>query len=45
MEDVFMNSKNMQFKHDNDPKLTVDPITLVEGLKLMHMHESYDEAN
>ena len=28
----------------NDPKLTFDPKTLVEGLKLMHMYESYGHA-
>ena len=28
----------------NDPRLTFDPITWVEGLKLMHMYESYGHA-
>ena len=28
----------------NDPRLTFDPITEVEGLKLMNMYESYDHA-
>ena len=28
----------------NDPRLTFDPITKVEGLKLMHMYESYGHA-
>ena len=28
----------------NDPSFTFDPITLIEGLKLMHMYESYGHA-
>ena len=28
----------------NDPRLTFDPITEVEGLKLMNIYESYDHA-
>ena len=28
----------------SDPRLTVDPITLVDGLKVMYMHESYGQA-
>ena len=28
----------------NDPRLTFDPITYVEGLKLMHIYESYGHA-
>ena len=28
----------------NDPRLTFDPITKEEGLKLMNMYESYDHA-
>ena len=28
----------------NDSSLTFDPITEVEGLKLMNMYESYDHA-
>ena len=29
----------------NDPRLTFDPITKVEGLKLINMYESYDHAD
>ena len=28
----------------NDPRLTFDPITWVEGLKLINMYESYSHA-
>ena len=28
----------------NDPRLTFNPITQVEGLKLMNMYESYGHA-
>ena len=28
----------------NDPRITFDPITQVEGFKLMNMYESYDYA-
>ena len=28
----------------NDPRLTFDPITEIEGLKLMNMYESYGHA-
>ena len=28
----------------NDPRLTFDPITKVEGLKLMNMYEAYGHA-
>ena len=28
----------------NDPRLTIDPITKVEDLQLMHMYESYGHA-
>ena len=27
-----------------DPRLTFDPITYVEGLKVVHMYESYGHA-
>ena len=50
---VFCNMDELQHFSENDlltlvtpnePRLTLDSITLVEGLKLMNMYESYDHA-
>ena len=38
--------ENQQFTPvtPNDPRVTVDPITYIEGVKLMNVHESYGQA-
>ena len=41
---ILNENQNLTTMTPNDPRLTFNPITQVEGLKLMNMYESYGHA-